>query len=151
MKKWIRLCAAALAVTALLAFAGCSARTSITADDFTKQAKNQGFTVKDTAAPSADVDKYVDAVKSETDTEIIYLSFKSETSAETTYNSLKQNASQGTNAKTSTLDSATYNKFTVTNGELNYTIARMDTTVVYGKATSSHQNQVDDFFKAIKY
>lgn len=152
MKKRINRGAALLAFAVLLlAFAGCSARSPITADDFSKQAKSQGFTVKDGNTSNAGVDKYLDAVNSETETEISFLSFQSESSAEETYVSIKKSISEGANANAKTIDSAAYSKVTVVNGELHHTLARMGSTIVYGKATSSHQNQVDDFFKAIKY
>lgn len=153
MKKLKKLAAVILTAAMVLSFAGCSARTPVSADEFSKQAKAQGFTVKDNSSSSsnADVDKYIDAVKSETQTEIVFISFKTESAAEEAFTSVKKNVSQGTNAKTTTVDSATYNKYTVSVGELNHTLIRMDSTIVYGKATAAYQNQVDGLLKAIKY
>lgn len=151
MKKLIKLCTAVLAVVTLLAFAGCSARSPITADEFTKQAKAQGFTVKEATSSNTDVDKYLTATKDETGTELVFISFKTDAAAESLYTSLKKSISDGTTVAGKALDSATYNKYTLVNGELSHTLARMNTTIVYGKATSVHQNQVDDFFKVIKY
>lgn len=151
MKKLMKLCAAMLAVVTLFSLTACSARTPITADEFTKQAKAQGFTVNDASSSNTDVDKYLTATKEETGTEIVFISFKTEAAAETLYTSLKKSISDGTTATAKTLDSATYNKYTLVNGELNHTLARMDSTIVYGKTTSTYENQVDDFFKVIKY
>ncbi len=151
MKKIIKLCTALLAVVTLLSFVGCSARSPVTADEFTKQAKAQGFTVKEATAPNADVDKYLTATKAETGTEIVFISFKTDSAAESLYTSFKKNITDGTTATAKTLDSATYSKYTLVNGELNHTLVRMNGTIVYGKATSAHQNQVEDLFKAIKY
>ncbi len=151
MKQIIKRCSALLCAAVLIVFSGCSARTPITADAFTKEAKAQGYTVTDSSSSATGVDKYLDAVKSQTQTELVFISFKTSSSAEDAYNSIKKSISQGANAKSSTLDSATYNKYTVSVGELSYTLIRMDTTIFYGKATSSHQTEVDDFVKAIKY
>ena len=151
MKKLIKLCTALLAVATLLAFAGCSARSPITADDFSKQAKAQSFTVKDAESSNADVDKYLTATKDETGTELIFISFKTESAAEELYASIKKSISEGASANGKTLDSATYCKYTLVNGELCHTLARMNETIVYGKTTSSHQSEVDNFFKTIKY
>lgn len=151
MKKLFKICAAILAAITVLSFAGCSARTPVTSDEFSKQAKSEGFTVKEETTSNADVVKYVTAIKSETGTEIMYISFKTEAAAEKLYNSVKTGVTEGTNGTSKTLDSATYCKYSLVNGELDHTLARMGSTVVYGKTTTTHQNQVDDLFKAIKY
>ncbi len=151
MKKLIKFCAAVLAAVTMLSLTACSARSAITADDFSKQAKAQGFTVKESTSSNADVDKYLTATKEEAGTELVFISFKSDSAAESLYTSLKKSISEGAPATGKTLDSATYNKYTLANGELNHTLARMDATLVYGKANSTNQDQVDEFFKAIKY
>jgi len=151
LKKLIKLCLAVLAVVTLVSFAGCSARTPISADEFTKQAKAQGFTVKEATSSNADVDKYLTATKEETGTELVFISFKTDAAAEELYTSLKKSISEGTTSSGKALDSATYNKYTLANGELNHTLARMNATIVYGKTTTAYQNQVNDFFKVIKY
>lgn len=151
MKKLMKLCAAVLAAVTLFSLAACSARSPITADEFTKQAKAQGFTVKEASSSNADVDKYLTATKEEAGTELVFISFKTDAAAESLYTSLKKNISDGAAATGKTLDSATYNKYTLVNGELSHTLARMSSTIVYGKANSTNQDQVDSFFKAIKY
>jgi hypothetical protein len=151
LKKLFKLCAAVLAAVTVVSLAGCSARSPVTADEFTKQAKAAGFTVKEESATNADVVKYLSAVKSETGTEIIFISFKTDDAAESMYTSVKSSITKDTNGTAKTLDSATYSKYTLVNGELSHTLTRMGTTLVYGKATTTHQNQVDDLMKAIKY
>lgn len=151
LKKRILFFSILLTMVLFFSLAGCSARTPISADEFSKQAKDLGFTVTEQSATNTAVVKYLQADDSKTQTQLIFITFKTESDAQTAYTSVKANVSQGTGAKTTTLDSSSYNKFTVVNGELNYTIIRMNDTLLYGKANSGHQNQVDDFVKAAKY
>ncbi len=151
MKKIFKLCAAVLAAVTVFSLAGCSARTPITADDFKKQAEAAGFTVTDGSTSNTSVDKYVSAVKAESGTELVFILFKTDAEASEMYSSIKSSIASGTNGTAKNIDSSTYNKYTLLNGELSHTLARMNTTIIYGKTTSAHQNQVDDFFKTIKY
>jgi uncharacterized lipoprotein YehR (DUF1307 family) len=152
LKKLLKICAAVFALVTVFSLAGCSARTPITADEFTKQAKAAGFTVKEeSAASNLDVDKLISATKSEAGTEIIFVSVKTDSAAEDMYKSIKTSISKDTSGTTSNLDSATYNKYTLVNGELNHTLVRMNKTIVYGKANTSVKDQVDSFFKTINY
>lgn len=149
MKKLIPFFTAAFAVIMMLSFVGCSARSSVSADDFKKQAEAKGFTVTDQTSSATDVSKYYVATKSDTGTEISYMLFASNSAAEQSYLTVKKSISAGVTGKT--LDSATYNKYTLVNGELSHTLVRMDSTIVYAKTTASHQNEVQAFMDAIKY
>lgn len=151
MKKLLKLCAAILAVVTVLSLAGCSARNPITADDFKKQAEAAGFKVTDNSAQSTSVSKYFSAVKAETGTEIVYILCGTDAAATEMYNSVKTSISAGTSGTSTNVDSSSYNKYTLLNGELTHTLTRMGSTIVYGKTTATHKNQVDDFFKTIKY
>lgn len=152
MKKIVQLCAAILALTAIFALTGCSARTPITADEFSKQATAAGFAVQEeSAASNLDVDKLISATKSEAGTEILFVSVKTDAAAEDMYKSIKASISKDTSGSSSTLDSSTYSKYTLTNGELNHTLVRMNKTIVYGKANTPVKDQVDSFFKSINY
>jgi len=151
LKKLFKLCAAILAVVTVLSLAGCSARNPITADDFKKQSEAAGFKVTDSSAQNTSVSKYLSAVKAETGTEVVYILCATDAAATEMYNSVKTSISTGTTGTTTNLDSSSYNKYTQINGELTYTLTRMGSTLVYGKTTLVHKNQVDDLFKAIKY
>lgn len=153
MKKILKLCAAILAAVTVLSLVGCSARTPVTTDVFKKQAETAGFTVTDGSTENASVTKYLSAVKAESGTELVFILFNTEAGASEMYTSIKSSISAGTatSATSTNIDSSFYNKYTLLNGELSHTLARMGTTIVYGKATSVHKNQVDDFFKTIKY
>lgn len=150
MKKLTLFFTAVLAVVSILSFAGCSARSSVTADTFKKQAEAQGFKVTENSSSSADVQKALSAEKSETGTQVVYYSFATESAAEDAYISIKKNITAD-GAAGKSLDTATYTKYTLVNGELSYTLTRMNATIVFGKATTSHQNQVQGLFDAIKY
>lgn len=151
MKKIFKLCAVVLAAAAVFSFTACSARTPITADAFKKQAESAGFTVTDNSSTNAKVDKYLSAVKNETGTELMFISFKTDASAAEMYSTIKSSITEGTSGTTTNIDSSSYNKYTLINGELHHTLTRMGSTIVYGKTTSTYKNQVDDFLKAIKY
>ncbi|NLJ32155.1 MAG: hypothetical protein GX424_11230 [Clostridiales bacterium] len=150
MKKLIPFLAAALAAAAVLSFSGCAARTPVSADNFKKQAESQGFKVTEDSSSGSDAQKVLTAAKSSTGTQIVFYSFASESAAEDAYLSMKDNLS-ATGVSGKTLDTATFSKYTLVNGELSHTLARMDTTIVYGKTTVAHKSEVDQFFSAIKY
>lgn len=151
MKKRFKLLSVLLTAAVFLSLVACSARTPATTDDFTKQAKAQGFAVKEDSTTNTAIVKYLEASKAETQTQVLFVTFKTESDAQSAYASVKKTAAEGTNVKTTTLDSSSYNKFTAVNGEISYTIIRMNDTLLYGKANSGHQNQVDDLVKAVKY
>jgi len=152
LKKLLKFCAAILVAVTMLSLAGCSARTPITADEFSKQAKAAGFTVKEQDISSvANADKCFDATKSESGTEILFISYKTEAAAQEMYTTIKSKISDGTSGTSTNLDSSSYCKYTLVNGELNHTLSRMGATIVYGKATTTVKDQVDSFFKTIKY
>lgn len=151
LKKIFKLCTVFLAAAAVFSFTACSARTPVTADDFKRQAESAGFTVTDSSSTNTSVDKYLNAVKSETGTELTFISFKTDALAAETYSTIKSNIMEGTSGTTTHVDSSSYNKYTLTNGELYHTLTRMGPTIVYGKTTSTYKNQVDDLLKTMKY
>ena len=81
MKKFIKIVAAVLAAVSVMAVAGCSARTPLTADSFEKLAKGQGFKVEAAAASDSSGTKSLTATKSESDTTITFTVFKDGSSA----------------------------------------------------------------------
>lgn len=151
MKKIFKLCSAVLISAVVFCLAGCSARTPVTPDEFKKQAEASGFKVTESESSAGNVEKYASAVKPETETEIVFISFKDDTSAHDTYNSIKTGLTNGEDKNTKNVDSSSYNKFTFQNGELSHTLVRMNKTIVYGKSTLSHTNEVEEVFKKIKY
>lgn len=149
MKKITKICAAVLAVALFTVFTACSARSTVSADDFQKQAKSAGFTV---AAPSSDnsgATKSLAATKDGTDVEVDYHQFSDASSAENWYNQQKASLTQGTGKNV--VDSDAYSKYTVTNGEIYYVLVRMDDTAIVCKSTTAKQSVVDGLLKTLKY
>ncbi len=134
----------------IFTFSGCSARSAITADTFQKEAKNCGYTVKQTSSTNANVASYYTGTTSSADDELDYVLAASDSSALEIYNSMKDSIGTG-GGKPQTIDSSSYSKYVVTNGEMYYVLARVDKTVVYAKSTASNKANVDKFFNAIKY
>lgn len=109
-----------------------------------------GFTAsEDAPSLQTGAGETVRMVNAKTSTELVFLSFSDGDSAQAAYTALKKQFAPNGGGKA--VESATYSKYTVTVGELFYTLGRMDETVVYGKATTANQKEVEDFFKAIKY
>ena len=151
MKKFAKLFAVAFAaLTVLTAASGCSARTPSTTDSFQKLAQGQGFgQIQDATSGYAGATKAIDATKTESDTQIVFIQYPDDDSAQTEYQTLKKQAAP--NGGGNTVDSATYNRYIVTNGELYYNIIRMDSTLLFCQATDTNKDEVDNFVKAIKY
>lgn len=151
MKKLIPFFTAVLAAVTILSLSGCSARSSVSADEFKKQAEAQGFKVTESTASNTNVEKYLSADKTETGTQIVFIKCISDSAAEETYLTIKKTLTDSKGTAGKTLDSATYNKYTMVNGELSHTLARMNSTIVYGKTTTAHQSEVQKLFDTIKY
>lgn len=153
MKRWTKLCAALLCAAVFLSAAGCSARSPVTSDGFKKEAQTMGFEIggDDDASQTTETQaqETVHVSKAKTATELTFLSFADGDSAQAAYAALKKQFAPNGGGKV--VEAATYSKYTVTVGELFYTLSRMDTTVVYGKATLANQKEVEDFFQAIHY
>lgn len=148
MKKIMKICAAVLAVAFFTVFTACSARSTVSADEFQKQAKSAGFTVAAPSSDSSGAKKSLSATKDGTDVEIDYHQFSDAASAEDWYGQGKGSL-QGTGKNV--VDSDAYSKYTVTNGEIYYVLVRMDDTVIVCKSTTAKQSVVDGLLKTLKY
>ena len=149
VKKIWKICAVALAAAILTAFAGCSARTAATADEFEKQAKSAGFTVKTVTDDSSGAAKSLTATKDGSDVEADYHLFSTGDAAQNWYTEQKSSMTIGTGKNV--VDSDAYSKFTLTNGEIRYVLVRMDKTVVLCKTVDVKQSSIDSLLKAIGY
>lgn len=149
MKKIWKICAVALLASVLTVFAGCSARKAITADEFQKQAKSAGYTVTEPENDTSGATKSYVATKDGSDVEIDFLLFANAYSAQNWYSTQKNSMKAGT-TKT-VVDSDNYSKYTVTNGEINYVLVRVDKTAVLCKAVTSKAGEIDSFLNTIKY
>ena len=139
-----------LLLVVIFTFPGCSARNAISADTFQKEAKASGYTVKQSTSTNTNVESCYTGTTSSKDDELDYISTSTESSAQEIYNSMKESISVG-NGNPKNVDSSSYSKYVVTNGELYYVLVRVDKTVIYAKTTSSNKATVDKFFSAIKY
>jgi ABC-type glycerol-3-phosphate transport system substrate-binding protein len=149
MKKIWKICAVALSAAILTVFAGCSARTAISADEFQKQAKSAGYTVTEPENDSSAALKTYVATKDGSDVEIDFHSFANAYSAHNWYSDRKNSMKSGT-TKT-VVDSDNYSKYTVSNGEIRYVLVRVDKTVILCKAIASKAGEIDSFLNTIKY
>lgn len=138
----------AIVLTAALIFSGCSARTTMSTDDFKKKAEAAGYEVAKDASYGADTDS-LNASKSDSDTEISFTVFTSSSSAKRTYSSLKKGLT--VTGGESTLDSDAYNRYTAQNGEIYYAIVRMDDTLLNCKGTLSEKDEIDQFINDVNY
>jgi hypothetical protein len=139
-----------LLLAIIFTFPGCSARSAITADTFQKEAKNCGYTVKQASSTNPSISSYYTGTTSSADDELDYVLTASDSSALEIYNSMKNSIETG-GGTPQPIDSSSYSKYVVTNGEMYYVLTRVDKTVVYAKSTSSNKANVDKFFNAIKY
>ncbi|WP_411675795.1 hypothetical protein [Caproicibacter sp.] len=147
MKKTAGLLAAVI-LSAALILSACSARTPISADDFQKKAEAAGYKVTQDTSYGSDAKSLV-ASKSDSDTQITFAVFTDSTSAQQKYASLKKSLT--VTGGESTVDADAYNKYTAENGEIYYTIIRMDNTLLDCKGTIAKKDEIDSFVKTVKY
>lgn len=138
----------AVLVVFLFLFAGCSARTAISSNDFQSQAKSSGFTVSDNSTDESGAEKALIATKDGTDVQIDFYEFSDANASQNWYTT--QKTELGTSGKT-VVDSDVYNKYSLQNGDICYTVVRMDKTAVLCKTVASKKGVADDFLKKIKY
>ncbi len=148
MKKLLKFCVVALAAAVVATFAGCSARTAISADDFQKQAKSSGFSVSEAAGNDSGAEKSLVATKDGSDVEIDFHAFSDAGNAQGWYTA--QKGSLASSGKV-VVDSDNYNKYTLANGEMYYVLVRMDKTAILCKTTANKKNEADSFLKTIHY
>ncbi len=148
MKKAFQICLLALAAAAVFALAGCSARSSVSYGDFEQKAKAAGFKVSEQAAPSEEVTKAFSATKDGSDTQLTFLTFDTLTDAQSWYFAQKNSLPSG--GKT-LVDSDSYNKFTLSNGEIYYVLVRMDDTFLSCQTTVSRTDEIGSFLSSIGY
>jgi archaellum component FlaG (FlaF/FlaG flagellin family) len=146
MKKAVGFLAAVLAIASVLT--ACSARSPISADDFQKAAQDAGYEVTQDASYGSDAASLV-ASKSDSDVQITFTVFPDAITAKQKYASQKKSLAVSDGG--STIDSDAYNKYTVQNGEMYYTLVRLDHTLLVCKGTVSDKNEIDNFVKQIKY
>ncbi len=149
MKKNIKVIPLMLAFVIMLLLPGCSVRKPVSAANFKKEAEKEGFTVSEKTSSDVGAESYLIASKKGSDTKIVYLSFGSASSAHDGYTAAIGDLipSGGKNV----VDSDTYNKYTVSKGELYYAVTRMDDTVIYCSAVTSQKDEADNFMKAVNY
>ncbi|OCN01227.1 hypothetical protein A7X67_07610 [Clostridium sp. W14A] len=147
MKKTAGLLAAVI-LSAALILSACSARTPISADDFQKKAEAAGYQVTQDTSYGSDA-KSLLASKSGSDTQFAFTVFTDSSLAQQKYASLKKSLT--VTGGESTVDADAYNKYTAENGEIYYTIIRMDNTLLDCKGTIAKKDEVDSFVKTVKY
>ena len=147
VKKLSVFWAAVLAASVFLS--GCSARTPASAEDFQKQAKALGYQVSEDTAETSETTKACLAQKDDADAVAVFYVFSDGSTAQERYALLKKGMSSA--ADGSTVDSSAYNKYVCRNGEIYYTIVRMDETVLSCKGTVARKDEIDSFVKALKY
>ena len=148
MKKAFEFCMLALAAAAVVSLSGCSARSAVSYGDFEQKAEAAGFKVSEQTAPSEEVTKDLSAAKDGSDTQFSFLTFDTDTHAQSWYFSQKDSLPAG--GKT-LVDSDSYNKFTLSNGEIYYVLVRMDNTFLSCQTTVSKADEVGSFLNSIKY
>lgn len=131
---------------------GCSARSIITTEDFKKAAEDKGFTITTETTTTTGAKDALTASKDGID--IHYFIFEGDgdlTNAKSVYATYKSSIQNGNVTDEQILDSDTYCKYVASAGEIYHFLVRNGRTVVYGKTTLSHKDEVDQFFTDIKY
>lgn len=147
MKKSTALCAAALAAVVFLA--GCSARTPVAGKEFQQKAKALGYQVSAVDAGTSGGAKTYRAVKDDGDTEAVFYECSDGSAAQERYALLKKGISSAGDGDA--VDSSAYNKYVAQNGEIYYTVVRMDSTVLSCKGIVADKKPVDDLVSSLKY
>ena len=142
----IRKAAASALMCALLLFpSGCSARSAVTPETFQSAAESAGFTVTQEEAQQG-TEAYYTASKDDID--VSYVEYGSSADAQGAYATMKKSIeAEGA----SVVESDSYCKYTVTNGEMYHVLIRSGATLVYGKTPVSGQSSLDQLVSDLDY
>ncbi len=142
----IRKAAASALMCALLLFpSGCSARSAVTPETFQSAAESAGFTVTQEEAQQG-TEAYYTAAKDDID--VSYVEYGSSADAQGAYATMKKSIeAEGA----SVVESDSYCKYTVTNGEVYHVLIRSGATLVYGKTPASGQSSLDQLVSDLDY
>ena len=142
----IRKAAASALMCALLLFpSGCSARSAVTPETFQSAAESAGFTVTQEEAQQG-TEAYYTASKDDID--VSYVEYGSSADAQGAYATMKKSIeAEGA----SVVESDSYCKYTVTNGEVYHVLIRSGATLVYGKTPASGQSSLDQLVSDLDY
>ena len=142
----IRKAAASALMCALLLFpSGCSARSAVTPETFQGAAESAGFTVTQEEAQQG-TEAYYTASKDDID--VSYVEYGSSADAQGAYATMKKSIeAEGA----SVVESDSYCKYTVTNGEMYHVLIRSGATLVYGKTPVSGQSSLDQLVSDLDY
>ena len=143
----IRKVAASALMCALLLFpSGCSARSAVTPETFQSAAESAGFTVTQEEAQQG-TEAYYTASKDDID--VSYVEYGSSADAQGAYATMKK--SIGSEGASVVVESDSYCKYTVTNGEMYHVLIRSGATLVYGKTPASGQSSLDQLVSDLDY
>mgnify|MGYP005781154207 FL=1 len=146
MTRQVRLLTLSALMCALLLFpSGCSARSAVTPETFQSAAESAGFTVTQEEAQQG-TEAYYTASKDDID--ISYVEYGSSADAQGAYATMKKSIeAEGA----SVVESDSYCKYTVTNGEMYHVLIRSGATLVYGKTPASGQSSLDQLVSDLDY
>ena len=146
MTRQVRLLTLSALMCALLLFpSGCSARSAVTPETFQSAAESAGFTVTQEEAQQG-TEAYYTASKDDID--VSYVEYGSSADAQGAYATMKKSIeAEGA----SVVESDSYCKYTVTNGEMYHVLIRSGATLVYGKTPASGQSSLDQLVSDLDY
>ncbi len=152
--KFFKRCACIL-VSLLMAVSvtACSAKSPVDAAAFKTVTEKYKLTNTDQKANNTSVKSYVSAQNAAANIAIQYIAYDSASGATELYSSFKKQVDDAKPkyAKTSSIDTATYNKYTLEVGEIYEVVVRMEHTLVYAKCDIEDKGTVDNVLKGIKY
>lgn len=153
MKLFKRCACIFVSLLMVLSVTGCSAKSPVDAAAFKAVTEKYKLTNTDQQASNTSVKSYVSAQDAAASIAIQYIAYDSASGATELYNNFKKQVDDAKPkyAKTSAIDTATYNKYTLEVGEIYEVVVRMEHTIVYAKCDTKDKGTVDNVLRGIKY
>lgn len=129
-----------------LCFCACSAKTAVTAKDFSAEAKKAGFTAE-SQEKEYGIAKQVTVKKGSAN--VTFLVLSDDETARNVYNNIKKSISVSQGAKN--IDSSPYSRYEAVNGDKFHLLARMGSTIFFGDGNTSDKSAIENLAKSIKY
>jgi hypothetical protein len=143
-----------LTIIFLTMLTACSAKSTITGNEFSIKLKELGFEVLDDSEQCRANNPIKTCLYVETGSIYVgFIVFDSSNQAVSGFNRLQEQAESYNNVSfhTTSINAANYNKFSTTSGGVYFYIMRIDDTLFYGSCDEAEKKILDTIVKTIKY
>ena len=140
-------------ILALCLLVGCSAKTPLTAEEFTDLMEQAGYQIYDGSVENQGVMVFLPAVDPDDRFDIEFYVFYSSETAEYAFDGIKAGlkSQNGVWYMTTDIAAANYSRYSGTQNDIYYIVSRIDNTIIYVMTEAENKNEVNETLKTLGY